>query len=72
MHMEMESIINHNISNMVSNVSRTDVLIVAQKMRMTLTEEQVKKVMEIYNHEEECDPNGNWNEIVEHCIKQVL
>lgn len=56
----------------VCNISRTDVLIVAQHMRKTLTEDQIKEVIDIYNHEEECDPNGNWSEIVEHCIYQVL
>lgn len=56
----------------VCNISRTDVLIVAQHMRKHLTENQIKEVIDIYNHEEECDPNGNWSEIVEHCIYQVL
>lgn len=56
----------------VCNISRTDVLIVAQHMRTHLTENQIKEVIDIYNHEEECDPNGNWSEIVEHCIYQVL
>lgn len=56
----------------VCTISRTDVLIVAQKMRKTLTDEQVQSVIDMYNHEEECDPNANWSEIVEHCIYQVL
>jgi len=56
----------------VCNISRTDVLIVAQKMRKTLTNVQVEAVLDMYNYEEECDPKANWSEIVEHCIYQVL
>ena len=49
----------------VSNISELDVKIVASKMRVDLNNQQIDKVISIYNHEEECDPNGNWNEIVE-------
>lgn len=56
----------------VSNISELDVKIVASKMRVDLNNQQIDKVISIYNHEEECDPNGNWNEIVENCIHQVL
>jgi hypothetical protein len=56
----------------VCNISEIDVKIVASKMRVNLDNQQINKVMSIYNHEEECDPNGNWSEIVEHCIYQVI
>jgi hypothetical protein len=57
---------------MVSNISREDVLIVGHSINKRLTEEQVNKVLHMYPHEEECDPTGTWNLIVEHCIHQVL
>lgn len=57
---------------MVSNISREDVLIVGHSINKKLTEEQVNKVLHMYPHEEECDPTGTWNLIVEHCIHQVL
>ena len=41
-------------------------------MKIKMTDEQIQRVLAIYSHEEECDPNGNWNEIVEHCIYQVV
>jgi hypothetical protein len=57
---------------MVSNISREDVLIVGHSINKRLTEEQVNKVLHMYPHEEECDPTGTWNLIIEHCIHQVL
>ncbi len=56
----------------VCNISEIDVKIVASKMRVNLDNQQINKVMSIYNHEEECDPTGNWSQIVEHCIYQVI
>lgn len=57
---------------MVSNIGRTDVLVVAKSINKQLTEEQVNKVILMYPHEEECDPTGTWNLIVEHCIYSIL
>lgn len=57
---------------MVSNISETDVVVVANSIKKKLTTEQVNKVILMYPHEEECDSTGTWNLIVEHCIHQVL
>ena len=57
---------------MVSNIGRTDVLVVANSINKQLTEEQVNKVILMYPHEEECDPTETWNLIVENCIYQVI
>ncbi len=57
---------------MVSTISREDVLLVGLSINKRLTEEQVNKIILMYPHEEECDPSGAWNLIVEHCIHQVL
>lgn len=57
---------------MVSNIGRTDVLVVANSINKQLTEEQVNKVILMYPHEEECDPTGTWNLIVEDCIYSIL
>lgn len=56
---------------MVAGVEREDVISVAESLNLTLTEEQISKVLHMYSHEEECDPNANWTLIVEHCINQV-
>lgn len=57
---------------MVSNIDREDVIMLATRMSLTLTEEQVNKVLHMYPHEEECDPSGTWDLIVENCIHQVI
>lgn len=57
---------------MVSNVDNEDVLSVASELNISLTDEQVNKIVLMYPHEEECDPTGTWNLIVEHCIHQVI
>lgn len=57
---------------MVSNISETDVLVVANSIKKNLTTDQVNKVILMYPHEEECDPTGTWNLIVEHCIYSIL
>jgi hypothetical protein len=57
---------------MVSNISETDVVVVANSIKKKLTTEQVNKVILMFPHEEECDTTGTWNLIVEHCIHQVL
>ena len=57
---------------MVSNVDNEDVLSVASELNISLTDEQVNKIVLMYPHEEECDPTGTWNLIVENCIYQVI
>jgi hypothetical protein len=56
---------------MVCNINREDVIAVAERIMAPLTEDQINEVMDIYNFEEECDPTGNWDLIVEHCINQI-
>lgn len=55
----------------VCTVSETDVKLVASKMKIKLTEEQIQRVIAIYSHEEECDPHNRWDKIVEYCILRV-
>ena len=57
---------------MVSNISRTDVLVVANSIKKQLTEQQINQILSMYNHEEEADPTATWNLIVENCIYQVI
>lgn len=57
---------------MVSTITETDVQVVANSLKIKLSEEQVNKVMLMYPHEEESDPTGTWNLIVENCIYQVI
>ena len=57
---------------MVSTITETDIQVVANSLKIKLSEEQVNKVMLMYPHEEESDPTGTWNLIVENCIYQVI
>ncbi len=57
---------------MVSNIDRVDVIAVAGELSITLTEEQINKVLHMYPHEEECDTTGTWDRIVENCIYNVI
>jgi uncharacterized protein YpuA (DUF1002 family) len=57
---------------MVSNIEREDVISVADNLGVKLTDKQIDKVIAMYNHEEECDPNSNWIEIVKNCINFIL
>ena len=57
---------------MVSNIGKTDVLVVANSINKQLSEEQVNKVILMYADEEESDSSATWNLIVENCIYQVL
>jgi hypothetical protein len=56
----------------VCTVSELDVQLVASKIKIKLTDEQIQRVIAIYSHEEECDPHGRWDKIVEYCIFRVV
>jgi len=55
----------------VCTVSELDVQLVASKMKIKLTDDQIQRVIRIYSHEEECDPHDSWDKIVEYCILRV-
>jgi hypothetical protein len=57
---------------MVCNISETDVIVVANSIKKSLTTEQVNQVLAMYADEEESDPSATWNLIVENCIYHVL
>lgn len=57
---------------MVLGIEVEDVLQVAEDLNISLTDEQVSKVLHSYAHEEECDPSATWELIVENCIYQVI
>jgi uncharacterized protein YpuA (DUF1002 family) len=57
---------------MVSNICTEDIIQVANSLNVSLTETQVNKILHLYNEEEECDPTGTWDLIVEHCIYKII
>ena len=57
---------------MVIGIDKEDVINVSNDLNITLTEEQISKVMHLYSHEEECDVTATWDLIIENCIYQVI
>jgi hypothetical protein len=57
---------------MVIGIESEDVMRVADDLNISLTKEQVNKVLHMYAHEEECDPSATWELIVENCIYQIV
>ena len=49
-----------------------DVLDVAKRLGVSLTVAQFTEVIKMYPFEEENDPTGTWDLIVENCIYNVL
>ena len=53
-------------------LSKEDVLQVAKSINVTLTDEQITEVLKIYPAEQEQDPTGTWNLVIENCIYQII
>lgn len=53
---------------MTNEISREDVINVADRLGRTLSEEQIQEVLERYDDEAENDHTATWNLIVENCI----
>lgn len=53
-------------------ITKNDVINVAKTISVTLTENQINQVLNMYNDEENNDPTGTWNLIVENCIYQII
>ena len=57
---------------MVSNISVEDIINVAKSINISLTEDEINGVLQMYNHEEDCDPSATWDLIIENCIYQLI
>jgi hypothetical protein len=57
---------------MSNTIQPIDVKFIAASINKTLTEEQINEVLEMYPTEQESDPTGTWNLVIENCIYQVL
>ena len=53
---------------MENTISREDVLQIAGQLKFEPTEEQINQIIEMYPTEQEADPSGSWNLVVEHCL----
>jgi hypothetical protein len=55
-----------------NTIQSGDVEQVAKRLRVTLTPEQIQEVIDMYPEAQEQDPTGNWSEVVDFCIGQVV
>lgn len=53
-------------------ITKQDVINVANSINVTLTDEQINTVLEMYPSEQEADPSGTWDLVIEHCIYQTI
>ena len=51
-----------------NQIEKEDVLSVAKSLKVTLTDEQVSEAINRYPAEQEEDPSGTWNLVVEKII----
>lgn len=55
----------------MTKISREDVLQVANQLGYKPTEAQINEVLEMYPSEQESDPSGTWNLVVEQCLSTL-
>lgn len=62
----------YNTPEKDSGLTKEDVIEVASSIGVTLTDDQIDEVLEMYPSEQRNDPTGTWELIIEHCIDMVL
>ena len=53
-------------------ITKEDVISVSNDINISLNEEQINQVLEMYESEENNDPTGTWNLIIENCIINLV
>ncbi len=53
-------------------ITKEDVISVSNDIGISLNEEQINQVLEMYESEENNDPTGTWNLIIENCIINLV
>jgi hypothetical protein len=51
---------------------KEDVVSVATGISISLTEEEIQEVLEMYPEAQENDPSGTWDLVIENCIHNVV
>ena len=57
---------------MKQKITKEDIKMVAKTLKVKLTPKEVTQVLRMYPYEQEQDPTGNWSEVAENCIGQVV
>lgn len=55
-----------------NTIFQADVRVIASFLKVELTEEETQEILERYPDEQEQDPTGTWNLVVENIIHQVV
>lgn len=56
---------------MTKEITAEDVIEVANRINITITNEQVTQVLEMYDNEASNDPTATWDLIVDNCIYKL-
>ncbi len=56
---------------MTKEITAEDVIEVANRINITITNEQVVQVLEMYDDEASNDPTATWDLIVDNCIYKL-
>lgn len=57
---------------MTSQVTKQDVVNVANRINVSVTGEQITEVLKMYDGEADNDPTATWDLIVENCIQSLV
>ena len=52
-------------------ITKEDVQAVADQLGFKPTAEEIEQVLEMYPSEQEADPTGTWDLVVEHCLSSL-
>jgi hypothetical protein len=55
----------------MNTITKEDVLQVADELGYTPTDAQIQEVIEMYPSEQDADPTGTWNLVVEQCLSTL-
>jgi hypothetical protein len=57
---------------MTNKIDKFDVHLVAERLNITLTDQQLDRVLELYEEYEDNDPTATWDLIVENIVYNII
>lgn len=57
---------------MTNKIDKFDINSVAERLNITLTDQQLDKVLELYEEYEDNDPTATWDLIVENIVYNII
>jgi len=67
---EAQEYFNKKVDGLLNSntITKEDVYTIANKLKLTITDDQIRMVLELYEGEAEQDPSANWSQVVENLI----